>query len=306
METTERPILALLLRLLSALMLSTMFLGVKYAGTRGIALPEIMFWRQAASIPIICIWLGLTGGFHRLRTKRFSRHALRGIVGATGMVFGFGAVTLLPLAEATTLGFTAPFFAVILSALVMREHVGPWRWTAVAVGFIGVLVITRPGGEAIPALGMAAALGSALVVGIVSFQIKDLARTESTFAIVFYFALVGTAVMAPLLPFFITRHEAFDWLVLLSLGAFGTLGQLLVSLSLRHGAVANVIIMDYTSLIWATLYGWLVWERIPPLATWLGAPLIIMAGVIVFWREHRMARALPQASAKEMDQGSDR
>ncbi len=277
-----------------------MFMLVKYASQRGIALPEIMFWRQAVSLPIIVAWLAAAGGLHRLGTRQFGRHALRGFVGTCGMICGFAAVTLLPLAEATTITFTAPFFAVIVSALIVREHVGIWRWSAVFTGFAGVLVITQPGNPAISMLGLAAGLGAAMVVAIVSFQVRALARTDGPFAVVFYFALFGTLVMAPFLPFAIKPHGAFDWLVLVSIGAFGTLGQLLVSLSLKHGAIASVIVMDYTSLIWATLFGLFIWDRLPPLATWLGAPLIIAAGLIVFWREHRLAARPPLEATRQL------
>lgn len=301
MEQDERPVFALILRLLSALLFSTMFMLVKAAGQIGIALPEIMFWRQAVSIPVLGIWLALANRLYLLKTKQPKKHAARAVIGMTGMVCGFGAVTLLPLAEATTLGFTAPLFAVLITALVMHDHVGPWRWSAVLLGFAGVIVITRPGSGEISALGLAAGLGSALIVAIVSFQIRSLARTDSPFAVVFSFSLVGVLMMAPFLPFVMTSHSLKGWAILIGMGLAGTLGQVLASYSLRHGAVASVIIMDYTSLLWATIYGFLIFDRLPPFATWLGAPVIIAAGIIVLWREHYLSRAVPPASTQEVD-----
>ncbi|MCP5402751.1 MAG: DMT family transporter [Novosphingobium sp.] len=293
--------LALLLRLAAMVLLSTMFMLVKYAGQAGIALPELMFWRQAIPVLLIPAWLAASGKLHQLRTRRLKRHALRAGVGMLGMVCGFGAAILLPLAEAMTLGFTTPFFAVVITALVLRERVGPWRWMAVAVGFVGVVVIAQPGGEPIAPLGVAAGLAAGLVVAIVSFQIRDLARVDDPVAVVFYFSLFGAAIMAVPLPFFITAHSPFEWLLLVSIGVFGTFGQWLVSASLRHGAVASVIVMDYTSLIWATLYGWLIWDRLPPFTLWLGAPAIIAAGIIIAWREQKLAHRIPPAAAIEAD-----
>jgi drug/metabolite transporter (DMT)-like permease len=298
----EHPLLALVLRIAGIALISTMFMLVKYVGESGVALPEIMFWRQAVSLPILAGWLALTGGLGQLRTQRLASHGRRAVTGMTGMLCGFAASILLPLAEATTLQFTTPLFAVILTALMLRERVGPWRWTAVAIGFVGVLIIAQPGGhELISPLGAAAGLGSGLVVALVSFQIRDLGRTDTPAAIVFYFALFGTLMTAPFLPFTITAHNPAQWLILMSLGGLGTLGQLLLTTALRHGAVASVIVMDYSSLIWATLYGWLIWDQLPPLATWLGAPAIVAAGIIVAWRERKLAKAITPPAAIDLE-----
>lgn len=301
MHHVERPQLALILRIGGIALISTMFMLVKYAGQSGIALPEIMFWRQALSIPLLIGWLAMSGGLGQLRTDRIGTHARRGAIGMFGMLCNFGAAILLPLAISTTLTFTTPLFAVILSALFLRDHVGPWRWTAVAVGFAGVLVIAQPTHAPISLLGTAAGLGAGFVVAIVSFQIRDLGRTESPASIVFYFALCGTLMTAPFLPFTMTAHSGAQWLILIGIGTIGTLGQLLLTAALRHGAVASVIVMDYTALIWATLYGWLVWEQLPTLATWLGAPAIVAAGLIVAWRERRLARTIMPVGTVEVD-----
>lgn len=287
---TQRPILALGLRILAALMIATMFMLGKLASEARIALPEIMFWRQAVSLPILLGYLVATAGLHRLRTQRLGSHVLRGAVGMTGMFCNFAAVALLPLAESTTLGFAAPLFAVVLTGMVVGERVGPWRWTAVLFGFAGVLVIAQPGQSPIPMLGAAAGLASAMFNAVISFQIRDLGRTEEPIRVVFYFSLFGTLAMGVLLPFFITPHTPYQWMLLLAMGVVGTIGQLLMTTALRLGAVASVIVMDYTALIWATVYGWLVWDHLPPTSTWLGAPLIITAGLVIAWREHRLSK----------------
>jgi len=300
-DQTQRPILALVLRLTAIVLLSTMFMLVKYAGESGVSLPEIMFWRQFIPFLLIPALLAATGRLGQLRTRRLGRHGLRAVIGMLGMVCGFGAAILLPLAEATTLGFTTPFFAVLISALVLREYVGVWRWTAVAIGFVGVVIVSQPGGEPISPLGVTAGLLSGLVVAIVSFQIRDLARLDGSTAVVFYFSGFGAAMMAIPLPFFITGHSGFQWLLLLTIGVLGTFGQWLVSASLRIGAVASVIVMDYTSLIWATLYGYLIWDRFPTYTTWLGAPAIIAAGIIIAWREQQLARSITPSAAIEAE-----
>jgi drug/metabolite transporter (DMT)-like permease len=288
----QRPLLALALRLCSALLLATLLMLVKLAGEAGIALPEIMFWRQAVSVVAITGWLWATGGLGRLRTQRLAIHGRRAAIGMTNMIFNFGAAILLPLSIAAVLGFTAPMFAVVIAALVMRERIGPWRWTAVVLGFIGVVVVAQPwgGGEPIPLLGAAAALTAALLIAVINFQIRDLARSEDPVAITFWFAAFGTPIAACALPFFASAHSAWQWTLLIALGLAGTGGQVLLAASLRHGAVASVIVMDYTTIVWATLYGWAVWDHLPTAATLAGAPLVIAAGAVIAWREHRLSK----------------
>jgi drug/metabolite transporter (DMT)-like permease len=300
-QDLNRPIYALWLRLASAASFATMFLLVKLAGQSGVALPEIMFWRQFISVPVILVWLSATRRLHHLKTERLGGHALRAGVGMTGMVCSFGATLLLPLAESTVLGFTAPLFAVILTALVLREHVGPWRWLAVLLGFLGVVIVAQPSGAPISTLGAAGALASGLVTASIAFMIRSLGRTEKSISVVFYFSLLGSVLLLPVLPFYLTAHSSEQWLILVAIGLIGMLGQLLMTASVRYGPIASVIVMDYTALIWATLFGWLVWHYLPSPATWIGAPLIVAAGVVIAWREHRLSRKIAPPVAFSSD-----
>jgi len=260
-----------------------------------------MFARQAVTIPVILGYLWATGGLGRLRTRRIGTHARRSVMGMSNMICSFGAAMLLPLAISTTLSFTAPIFAVLISYLWFREKVGPWRWSAVALGFAGVLLIARPGSEPLPLLGAAIGLLSPLLVAMINHQVRDLGRTEEAISSTFWFAAFGAPMVAVILPFFASHHSWWQYLILLGIGLAGTAAQFLISASLRMGAVASVIVMDYTSLIWSTFYGWSVWNSLPPASTWIGAPLIIAAGVLIAWREHRLAHAPPPASSISED-----
>jgi drug/metabolite transporter (DMT)-like permease len=137
---------------------------------------------------------------------------------------------------------------------------------------------------------------------VINYQIRDLGRTEEPIAIAFYFAAFGTPTAALTLPFFYTPHSSEQWIVLIAIGIVGTLAQCMLAASLRFGAVASIIVMDYTQLIWATLYGWLVGHHLPPPTTWLGAPLIVAAGLVIAWREHRGDRgaAAPRPTTRNM------
>lgn len=289
----NRPILALALRLCSALVLAALLACVKLASESGIHLAEIMFWRQLPTIPILIAWFALRGRLDTLKSKRIASHARRSGIGLFGMALNFGAATLLPLAVATTLNYSSAIFAVLLSALVLREPTGPWRWGAVAMGFAGVIIIAHPWGNELPLLGAAIALGAALMIAVISVQLRDLGRTEHPLTIVFYFSLFTVPVLALALPFVGQAHTHEQWLLLLTTGVIGLLGQALLTAALRYGAVASVIVMDYSGLVWATLFGWLVFADTPPATTWLGAPLVIGAGALIAWREHRLGLREP-------------
>lgn len=285
----QRPQAALLLRLGAALVLSIMLVCVKLVTESGVSLAETLFWRQLPTVPLILAWFIATGRLGELRSTRLPAHAGRAMTGLAGMFLNFGAVTLLPLAEATTLNFTSAIWAVVLSALILRERVGVWRWSAVVLGFAGVLVIARPEHGDIPPLGAAVALGAAFMIALISIQIRDLSKTETPLTIVFWFAAFSLPVLGLAMPFVAVEHTPYQWGLLAGLGVFGLLGQFLLTAALRYGAVASVIVMDYSSLIWATLLGWWVFDRLPPAAMWLGAPLIVGAGLIIAWREHILA-----------------
>jgi drug/metabolite transporter (DMT)-like permease len=286
----HKPFLALLIRLGAIAALATMSAFIKLASKHHIHLLEIMFWRQLISLPLILGWLAATRNLASLRTQRPRTHFLRALYGTIGMLFNFGAVILLPLAEATTMAFTAPIWAVILATLLLKEKVGAWRWSAVALGFAGVLLIAQPGSGDIPLFGALVALSGAFMVALISIQIADLNRTDTPVTIVFYFALFSVPMTAVALPFVAGRHDATGWLLLLAIGIAGVIGQLLLTAALRFGPVASVIVMDYSQLFWATLYGWFLFASLPPASTWLGAPLIIAAGLVIAWREHRLSR----------------
>lgn len=290
MCSANRPLLAMALRLGAVAVLATLTMAVKYTVDSGVAFAEALFWRQVATVPILLGWLALRGEVSRLKTRRLPAHFRRALMGTVGMGFTFGAPVLLPLAEATTLGFTTPIFAVIFSALLLGEKVGPYRWVAVVLGFAGVLVIARPDGN-LPLVGSLVGLGAGVMVALISIQVRDLTRTDEPLSIVFWFAALSTPVLALGLPFVAAAHTPQQWVLLGALGILGCVGQLLLTASLRFGQVSSVIVMDYTALAWATFYGWTIWGEVPRGATWLGAPLILAAGLVIVWREHRLGRA---------------
>ena len=287
----QRPLLGMGLRLLTALLLAVMFAGVKWAAERGVHVVESLFWRQLGSAICATAWVAWGPGFETLRTKRIGAHVTRMGIGLTAMFLNFLAMTLLPLAEATAIGFSVPIFSVILAALVLGEPTGKWRWGAVLVGFLGVLVVVQPGSSHLPLAGGAVAVVAALLTAAVTIVIRRLGATEAAATTVFWFAVSSLVPLALLMPWFAEAHDPATWAILAGLSLAGGLAQLTLTGALRLAPVALVMPMDYTSLVWATLFGFLLFGQLPSEWTWIGAPVIIASGLVILWREHRLARA---------------
>lgn len=295
-----RPFLALGIRLATAFALATMGMLVKLAGENGAHLVELIFWRQALTFALIGGGLLIVRQTAILRTKRPKSHLVRAAMGITGMFFTYGAVLLLPLAEATTLSFSAPFFAVLIALFAFKERVGKYRSLAVVCGFAGVLVVMQPGGagfgagfamaEGVTLWGICVALIAAFMVALISFQIQDLNKTENPWAIVFWFTVLTLPILAVMLPFFWASHPSWTWTLIFATALSGGIVQILLTSSLRFGSAAVILLIDYTALLWATWYGYAVFDRAAPATLWLGAPLIIGAGALIAYRERLLAQ----------------
>lgn len=289
-----RPLLALFVRLLAAFALATMGMLVKLAGTRGAHLMELIFWRQLLTVVLLGGGLALTGNLALLKTRRLPAHARRAASGMFGMIFTYGAVLLLPLAEATTLGFTAPVFAVLIAIALFGERIGPYRWGAVVMGFAGVIVVMQPFSglhAGVTLFGVAVGLVAPFMVAVISFQLQDLNTTENPWSIVFWFSALTVPVAALVLPFVMAAHDPLTWGLVLAMGLIGAAAQMLLTTSLRFGSAAVILLMDYTALLWASYYGYAIFDRAAPASLWLGAPLIIGAGLLIAWRERQLARS---------------
>jgi drug/metabolite transporter (DMT)-like permease len=299
-----RPLLALFVRLLAAFALASMGMLVKLAGERGAHLIELIFWRQLITMILLGAGLVFTGRLALLKTQRLPAHARRAASGLFGMIFTYGAVLLLPLAEATTLGFTAPVFAVLIAIVLFEERIGPYRWAAVGIGFAGVVVVMQPFGtlhEGVTVAGIAVGLVAPFMVALISFQLQDLNTTENPWSIVFWFAALTTPVAALALPFVAGAHDPVTWALILGMGLVGAGAQMLLTTSLRFGSAAVILLMDYTALLWASFYGYYIFDRAAPASLWLGAPLIIGAGLLIAWRERQLAKAKRVASAASQE-----
>lgn len=282
------------LRLLAMLSLSVMFVLVKYISDAGIHLVESLFWRQALVLPLLAGWALTHGGLGLFRTRRIGIHARRATMGLTGMALNFGGMIYLPMAEATTINLSVPIFCVFLAAALLGERAGWQRWSAVIIGFVGVLVVLNPttvfseGFRGDHGLGTLIALGGAVMTALITIQVRDLGRTESAMTIVFWFSLLSMIPLGIALPFVITPHSMSEWGLLIGLGLLGAVVQLSLTGALRLAPVAVVTPMDYSSLLWSIACGWWFFGTLPADTTWIGAPIIVASGLFIAWREHRL------------------
>jgi drug/metabolite transporter (DMT)-like permease len=286
----QRPLAGIALRLVTALLLAVMFALVKLVASRGVNVAESLFYRQCGSALCATGLVALGPGFGSLRTRRVWAHVGRMALGVAAMALNVLAFILLPLAEATTIGFSVPIFSVVLAALVLGEPTGKWRWGAVAAGFAGVLLIVQPGRGDVPLAGASVALAAALLTASVTIVIRRLGATERAATTVFWFALSSLVPLGLLMLRFAGPHDRVTWLLLAGLALAGGLAQLTLTGALRLAPVALVMPMDYTSLLWAVLLGSALFGELPSPWTWIGAPIIIASGLVIVWREHRLHR----------------
>lgn len=293
-EVPQHYLAGIALRLLAMASLALMFVLVKLVAASGIHLVESLFWRQALTLPILAGWALAHGGLGRFATRRPGTHVRRAMMGLTGMALNFGGMIYLPMAEASAINLSVPIFAVIFAATLLGEPTGWQRWSAVIVGFLGVLVVLNPtsivagGFSGDHGVGTLIALGGAIMTALITIQVRDLARTESPTAIVFWFSCISMVPLGLALPFVMSAHNAGEWAMLMGLGLFGAVVQMALTGALRLAPVAVVTPMDYSSLLWSIACGWFFFDTFPAETTWVGAPLIVASGLFIAWREHRL------------------
>lgn len=272
-----------------------MFVTIRLADAHGVHVIESLFYRQALALPVVFAWVALTSGAGSLRTRRIGVHTSRMVIGLIGMMLNFLSYILLPPAEAAAIGFTMPIFGTILSALILRETTGIHRWSAVLIGFLGVLIMIRPFNAHFAPTGLAVAIAAAFVTASVSLILRELGRTENAGVIVFWFTLLSVPPLGAGMLVYGQWHDAATWGLLLLIGLVGGIAQVCLTAALRWGPVSVVLPMDYSMIIWTTLLGWAIWGDWPMSTTWIGAALIIASGLYIAWREHARARQLPSA-----------
>jgi drug/metabolite transporter (DMT)-like permease len=284
-ESRRDNLLGIAFGLASVVLFSGQALVVKLVGDR-YPMNEIVFFRHAfALVPAVAMVIH-QGGFGTLRTGRFPMHLARMAAGMSSMVLGFYALRMIPLADATVYGFLAPLLVTALSVPLLGERVGIHRWSAVVVGFLGVVVMMRPG-EGMLDWGVVVALAAAVCSAFVNLTMRMLGATETAAATTFMYTGMSFVVFGATLPFAWTTPDLVDFLILASLGLGGGVAQYWYTMSLRHAPSALIAPLGYSSLLWMTAAGFLVWGEVPTSTTLIGAAVICASGLYILWREAR-------------------
>lgn len=215
---------------------------------------------------------------------------LRALIGTASLTLTFYAFSLMPLADTTALMFTSSLFIPILGVLILKESVGPYRWSAVFCGFAGVLVMTRPSGN-VYIFGVAVALGAAFLHATLQIILRYLGRYESPETVSFYFLVIGAIITALALPFVAVTPTVEEIPLLFGVGLSGATAQWLLSIAYSRAPAAVITIFNYSSIIWATLFGWMIWNEWPASTVIIGAVVVIVSNILIVWRESRLARA---------------
>jgi len=256
---------------------------------------EVAFLRAVFAFAAVALMILPRAGWAVLRTRRYREHLQRGLSQFGSMIFWLLAVGVLPLASATALGFSAPLFTTLLSIVVLKEKVGVHRWTALVVGFIGVLVITDPGAGTLT-LGALFALANAVLISSVAIAIRRMSDTESVATLTLYQMGVITLCTMLLLPFGFVAPAWYDLLALALAGIGNGIAQFWWTRSLSLAPPSAVVPFNYLSLVWAAMLGLAIWGDVPTPALFVGSAIVVASGLYILWRE-TLRRAPPPVPA---------
>jgi drug/metabolite transporter (DMT)-like permease len=259
---------------------------------------QMVFFRSAfAILPVVLVYAIRGELATAVRTSRPLGQLGRGLLSVCGMFSNFSALTRLPLADATAISFASPLITVALAAAILKERVRIYRWSAVVIGFAGVIVMLIPhldigryaaiGGAAAAAGSMFAVISAFCNAGTV-IQTRRLTQSETTSSIVFYFSLVCAIAGALTLPFAWHSPTPRELVALIALGILGGFAHILLTESYRYATASLVAPFDYTSMLWALLLGYWLFGELPDTLVYVGASIVAAAGLFVIWRERQL------------------
>jgi len=285
----ERIVVGMTAAIGAFLMFTTMNVFAKLLSVNHTVI-EIAFYRNLiASLPFLILVFGMGRREIIVIRSKPAFVAIRAVLGSITLMTTFSAYALMPMADTTVFLFTASLFVPVLGVIFLHERVGPYRWTAVVVGFIGVVIMMQPS-NGMYVLGIAVAMAAALLQATLSIILRYLGGHESAETVSFYFFVIGTFVTALALPFVAVRPTLEEVPLLFGVGMSGAAAQWLYSTAFRNAPAAIVSIFNYSSIIWATLFGWLIWNEFPLPIVFAGAAIVIASNALVIWRESRLGK----------------
>lgn len=268
--------------------LTTMSMMVKVIGS-DYHPAQVSFLRNLVAAAVILPFLLRAGGFGILKTRRPGMHIVRGLFGLAGNLLFFYAFQRMPVGDVVVISQAVPLFVTALAVFFLGERVGPRRWAAVSVGFVGVVISTDPTG-AFQSTALLAVVATALWACTI-LMIRNLGATESPFTIAFYFMVTGAIVTAAFQPFVWRTPTTEVLLLLLGVGVTGAAGQMLMSYALKLAEASVVSPFNYTGILWGIGFDVILWDVAPTWTTLTGAAVITAAGLYIFRREATVRKA---------------
>ena len=286
-DANNRIGLGIALMLLGTGIFVSMDALVKHLTLEGYPTIQILFFRSCFAFIPVSLFIARSGGIATLRTQRPMGHLMRGVIGLSAMGVIFWAFHSLPISDVVAIMFAAPIFMTVLSIPLLGEKVGPRRWIAVVVGFVGVLVIVRP--DAGLDVTQLIVVAGTVLYALALISIRRLSDTEPSATIVFYFTLAGTVLMASLLPFgWVTPGTLTDWGLLISVGLIGGTAQLFMTYAIRFAPISVLAPFEYSSMLWAAGFDIVIFSLYPSSATLWGAGIIAATGLYIVHRETQL------------------
>jgi drug/metabolite transporter (DMT)-like permease len=249
---------------------------------------QTAFFRAFFSV-LMLLPLMLSGRVKPWHSQRKVGHFWRTVMGTVSMVLGFYAVSMLPLADATALAFSQPLFSVVVAALIIGEKVRWRRWGATLVGFVGVLVMVRPGAGSLQP-GAIVALTNAMTVALSILLVKRLSDSEAPLMILTQFAIFSTLLLVVPAIWVWRWPSPWGWALAVGVSASATVGQYFWVQAFKSGEMSAVAPFEYLRLPFAVFVGWLVWGEMPVIWTYVGAAIVIGSALYIAHREHQLAR----------------
>lgn len=270
--------------LCSVIMFAMMDATVKWLGS-SYPTHQIMFFRCTVALVPVMVILFMQGGLSLLKTGQPNWHLLRSLLGVTAMGLAFYAFSLMRLADAIALLHTTPLFMTALSVLILRERVGLHRWSAVVIGFIGMLIVIKPGSGMLDS-GSLYMLFAAFLIGCTTIIVRHLSLKDDAICITFYFTVFGVVVSSSgLLLFGWQTPPAIDWLFFILIGLLGGLAQYLMTVSYRNVEIAIVSPLKYLTIVFGGLVAYVIWSEVPDRQSQLGIAIIVVSGLYTLRRE---------------------
>lgn len=301
----DRPLAGISLKVLSVAIFVAMSSFIKAAGE--VPAGQIVFFRSFFAIFPLIIFMAWHGDLATAyKTNRPGSHFARGVVGTAAMGLGFFALTRLPLPEAITLNYAQPLFVVVFSALFLGEQVRVYRWSAVVIGLVGVVIVSLPkftlfssgnmaGGEM---AGVIAAFCAAAASAVAMLLIRNLVTTEKSATIVLWFSLSATALSLVTLPFGWVSLTPNQAMLLILAGICGGVAQVLMTESYRYAEASTVAPFEYSSLVLSLLVGYFAFQEVPTIHMIIGGIIVVGSGIFIVWRERQLG--LKRGAARKL------